>query len=350
MSNKDSEASFARTAQGTTSQSNEVKIKTLQAKLGTIASILSESLTLGHNEIGEKLQLKLLLSTDTTDDINNITDALRIANTLLKKRNDYISTTTEIIESIEVAIANISDEMKIINKKLNIIGYNNNNFAKRNEKLSTATHEWLALQSMGIDTNEVRVTRFVPVRVYLSEFSEDAAKDVTDAISELLEVYNFDIAQEFPPIIKSWFKKWFAQTKDVVSQPEVIERLEKMQRALELKGLGQPQADIDNKQTDSVIKLIEAVEKMPQAAIHIGSILLIKYQNDTGPIVEVRTLTQNEMIFIENNRDLLSCPRELISAIGVNTIKHKKTPALSIDQIKKNTHGLDEAHIEERSS
>jgi hypothetical protein len=56
----------------------------------------------------------------------------------------------------------------------------------------------------------------------------------------------------------------------------VLERLEKIERAVELKGLGQPQAEIDKKQAAPVASLLKAVEKIPKAAIQAGSILLVK--------------------------------------------------------------------------
>lgn len=187
---------------------------------------------------------------------------------------------------------------------------------QRNADLSAGTHEWLAIQSLGIDAAEVKISRFVPLRVYLSDTPGRAVEDVSDAISKLLEAFSFEISDDFPPIRGSWFKKWFAKTVDVATQPEVIERLEKIERAVELKGLGQPQADIDKKQSEAVARLLKAVESIPNAAIQAGSILLVKITSKSGPVIQVRTLTQRELIHLENNQKLLSSPADLLEKLS----------------------------------
>jgi hypothetical protein len=190
------------------------------------------------------------------------------------------------------------------------------NLAQKNADLSAGTHEWLAIQSLGIDAAEVKISRFVPLRVYLSDTPGQAVEDVSDAISKLLEAFDFEISDDFPPIRGSWFKKWFAKTVEVATQPEVIERLEKIERAVELKGLGQPQADIDKKQSEAVAQLLKAVENIPNAAIQAGSILLVKISSKSGPVIQVRTLTQRELIHLENNQKILSSPADLLEKLS----------------------------------
>jgi hypothetical protein len=188
--------------------------------------------------------------------------------------------------------------------------------AQKNADLSAGTHEWLAIQSLGIDSAEVRISRFVPLRVYLSDTPGQAVEEVSDAICKLLEAFSFEISDDFPPIRGSWFKKWFAKSVEVATQPEVIERLAKIERALELKVLVQPQADIDKKQSEAVARLLKAVESIPNAAIQAGSILLVKITTKSGPVIQVRTLTQRELIHLENNQRLLSSPANLLEKLS----------------------------------
>ncbi|MGE5612511.1 MAG: hypothetical protein ACM359_24900 [Bacillota bacterium] len=188
--------------------------------------------------------------------------------------------------------------------------------AQKNADLSAGTHEWLAAQSLGIDTAELKISRFVPLRVYLSDTPEQTVTNVSDAINRLINAFNFEISDDFPPIIGSWFKKWFAKTVDVATTPEVAERLEKIERAIELKGLGLPQADIDKKQADAVAKLLKSIEKIPSAAIQAGSILLVKITSGQGPVIQVRTLTSKELIHLENNQKLLSSPSDILEKLS----------------------------------
>jgi hypothetical protein len=188
--------------------------------------------------------------------------------------------------------------------------------ANEKKELSAETHEWLALQSLGLDSTHARIRRFIPVRVYLSETPGYAIQNVSDAIDSVVRAFGFNISDEFPEVKGSWFKKWFVKTKEVAAQPEVAERLAKIERAIDLKGLGLPQASIDEKQAAAVTKLMKAVESVPNAAIQAGSILLIKINSSNGPIVQVRTLTQRELLHLENNQCLLSSPADLLQKLS----------------------------------
>jgi hypothetical protein len=186
-----------------------------------------------------------------------------------------------------------------------------NYVAHERDKLSAEAHQWLSLQSLGIETSEVRLTRFIPLRVYLSEVPEHGVETVDGAVTDLAKVFGFEIADDFPGIQGSWYKKWFARTKRAVTHPEVIKRLDKIERAIELQNLQIPQAEVDGKQAEAVINLMKSIENVPSAAIQVGSILLIKVQTTAGPILQVRTLTQNELIQLENNQKLLCRPINL---------------------------------------
>ena len=80
-------------------------------------------------------------------------------------------------------------------------------------------------------------------------------------------------------------------------------------------GLGQPQAEIDAKQADAVSKLITALKDYPYGAMQVGSILLIK-TNGNRPSIQAKTLTQKELIHLENNQDLLASPATLLQRLS----------------------------------
>lgn len=182
--------------------------------------------------------------------------------------------------------------------------------------LQVETHSLLAIQALGLPSERVRSTRFVPVRAYIDETPEGAIESITEALSEVLAAYGFNVADEFPEIKGSWFKKWFAKTKDALSQPEVIERLEKIERAVEIKHLDKPQAEVDDKQASAIAKLIKCLDKVPNAAVQAGSVLVVKLTNSNGPIIQARTLTQEEMIALENNQLLLQNPSEVLGKLN----------------------------------
>lgn len=187
---------------------------------------------------------------------------------------------------------------------------------------SSEMHRWLSLQSLGLDLAEINITRYVPMRVYISEVPEGGVESVSAAINQFIENFGFEISDDFPGEDGSWFKKWFVKTKDVVSQPEVKERLGKIERALELKGLGLPQAEIDAKQMGAISELNKSLENIPSAAFQVGSLLYVKIQIDGQSTVMARTLTQSEMIVLENNQGLLSSPATCMSKLAKLCRKH----------------------------
>ncbi|CAE6816252.1 hypothetical protein R75465_05624 [Paraburkholderia aspalathi] len=194
------------------------------------------------------------------------------------------------------------------------------------ESLQIETHSLLVIQALGLPSELVRSTRFVPVRAYIDETPEGAINAISNAISEVLIAYGFTVADEFPEIKGSWFKKWFAKSKDVLSQPEVIERLEKIERAVELKAIDKPQADVDEKQAGAIAKLIKALEKVPNAAVQAGSVLVVKLITPKGAVIQARTLSQEEMVELENNQLLLQDPSDVLCKLTAACNSTRKTP------------------------
>lgn len=177
-------------------------------------------------------------------------------------------------------------------------------------------HQWLAIQTLGLTAHETRVTRYLPMRAYLSDIPENGLGALTDAIDRFIETFGFEVSDEFPEVRGSWFKKWFVRTKEAASQPEVAERLAKVERALEMKGLGTPQAEIDSKQAGAIAALITSLVNVPSAAIQVGSILFLKLTIDGQAVVQARTLTQRELIVLENNQDLLNSPTTIMTKLA----------------------------------
>jgi hypothetical protein len=182
--------------------------------------------------------------------------------------------------------------------------------------LQTDVHTYLVAQSMGLDLNVIPLPRFVPIRVYLSEASRSDIQNVSNAVSRIAEAFGFAVSDEFPEKTGSWWKKWFVKTKEVATQPEVQQRLEELERVFKLKGLGKPQAEIDKTQAEAVALLVKAVEGIPNVAIQTGAILLVKTPRNGDNCLQVRTLTQRELIHLEKHQDLLTTPDTVFSQLA----------------------------------
>jgi predicted metal-dependent hydrolase len=202
-------------------------------------------------------------------------------------------------------------------------------FEVLNSKTNTAqieTHSLLAIQALGLPTEKIQSIRYVPVRAYIDKTPPGAIGLISDAIAEVLAAYGFSVADEFPEIKGSWFKKWFAKSKEVLSQPEVLERLEKIERAVEIKAIDKPQSEIDEKQASAIAKLVKALDKVPNAAVQAGSVLVVKLDTPKGPVIQARTLSQGEMVELENNQLLLQDPSEVLKKLTAACNQAKRLP------------------------
>ena len=75
----------------------------------------------------------------------------------------------------------------------------------------------------------------------------------------------------------------YAKSKEVLTNPEVKARLEKLEHAVELRELQFVQADINEKHAKATRELIEAAKDTPNAVFLVGSILLVKVTDDQEP-------------------------------------------------------------------
>lgn len=146
-----------------------------------------------------------------------------------------------------------------------------------------------------------------PVRVYLSTGHDHQA--VESALEELLEASGLEIFQRSPAVYGSWFRQFLARAKD--GAPTVEESVSKLARGIELQALHRPQAEVDAQQADAVAKLMAALDKEENAAIQIGSILLVKVDNN----YVVRTLTQLQLAHLERNPELFQDPATVLGQL-----------------------------------
>jgi hypothetical protein len=129
---------------------------------------------------------------------------------------------------------------------------------------------------------------------------------IEEAIERLLRAFDLEIYRKFPEVNGSWFRKFLVHAKQ--GAPDVEESVIKLVRALELQTLHRPQADIDAKQADAVAKLMNALDKEENAAIQIGSLLLVK----VGRNYVVRNLSQLQLAHLESNPELFQNPATVL--------------------------------------
>lgn len=198
-----------------------------------------------------------------------------------------------------------SDRRKHSDKKIHLVY----------EEQSRELHAWLAALSNGLDTSSIKIRRFIPLRVYLAEFQSHQPELLVQELKAILQSIGFTISDEFDAIKASWFKKMFAGAKEAITHDEVLKRLGTLERAFVLKGIGQPQAEIDERQATGVAKIIESLSGTPNAALQVGSLLILKVTHNEEASIQVKTLSQRELQILEMNQELLTSPRTIFGEL-----------------------------------
>lgn len=198
-------------------------------------------------------------------------------------------------------------------------------------------HAWLALAAMNVPQADVKMRRLLPLRIYVSKSDDASEARIRAALEKFARLFGFSVEDDLPEIRGSWFKKWFVKSQEALSQPEVAERLAKVERALEMKALDSPQAEIDYKKSMAVSELIKSLENTPAAAVQIGTILLVKVPTEEGPVIQIKTLSANELVQIESNQNLLASPAEVLQKLSdLCDDKHKRiSEVIILDDSKK---------------
>jgi hypothetical protein len=210
-------------------------------------------------------------------------------------------------EEAGYSIKKLSEEIQSIDKNQKVI--------------SKELHHYLMYQFLGDDLKNLEMNRYIPVRVYLADNNNEDITKITNAISGVLDAYGFQFSDDFPAEKGSWWKKWFAKSKDAITQKEVTDRLEKIERAFDIKGVHKPQADVDKIKAEAIATLTTSVKDIPNAAIQSGSILLVKVTDQYAtPCLQVRTLTTKELIYLENNQHLLCKPGTVMESLSNGVI------------------------------
>ncbi|SCB29793.1 hypothetical protein GA0061099_1004372 [Bradyrhizobium yuanmingense] len=169
------------------------------------------------------------------------------------------------------------------------------------------TFEWGL--SIGIKPEELRTQRTIPIRIYLSEPAGDETHQaIIDAVVATLGELSFEKDTDLPEESGSWWKRFWARTKDMATQEDVAERLQKLERAAEIALLDKPQAAANKDHATAIATLMKALNNSDKACIQAGNILLLKNGDD----IIVRTLSPVELRAVEKNQALLKQPQSLL--------------------------------------
>ena len=178
------------------------------------------------------------------------------------------------------------------------------------QEIQKIEHTYLYAISLGLDIQKMPLNRFLPVRIYIAGdilLEENALKSVAKEVRKgIFDFLDISVADEFTPETGSWWERIIAKTNTAITQPEVNERLRRLERAIEIQGLDRPQSEIDKNEANAISTIITAIHDVPSVTIQAGTVLLFKLTDDKGKAhIHARTLSQMEMIYFEKNQNIL---------------------------------------------
>lgn len=180
----------------------------------------------------------------------------------------------------------------------------------------------------GLDLERIKDTKYIPIRVYTSENDPDSIRSIEHALEHLLKEFSIEISDQFSPIRGSWFKRFIGKTKKAATSDEVQEILRKVQHGIELEALHKKQADVNKTQAEALREVMSAMDCADNAACTIGSLLIIKLTKEGVTNVATKTLTQNEMIAIEDNQTMLMNPTTLLENLAATSRNNSRVPPM----------------------
>jgi cold shock CspA family protein len=156
---------------------------------------------------------------------------------------------------------------------------------------------------------EAEAAQGLPVSIYLE--IDSGSSDVELAVVEVLELVGLDIVESKPPVIGSWFGLRFARFRKWLSSDQADEVIARIERAVQVRLVDQPQAEVDSKQAEAVARLVSSLQPQENACVQVGSLFLLKVDG----VLVVRNLMPKEMSYLRTCSSVLATPRDVLVAL-----------------------------------
>lgn len=184
------------------------------------------------------------------------------------------------------------------------------------ETLKLDAHASFAIQSLGLDLRRVRMTRFLPVRLYVTRQTEDMASPLIEAVETMLERFGFEVADDFPAERGSVWKRWISRSQKALTHEEVQDVARKVKKGAEVAGLDKPMADVNKTQSEAIRNALEVAKDYDNVVLQFGSALAVVTTDGHGRRnAAAITLTPAQAIALENNPELLHSPRTVLERL-----------------------------------
>lgn len=284
-------------------------VETLEKNLSLSASILYISSNEGWGSWVKKLLEHI---NNTSIVVVDVTDMHPISTYAV----GYVSGNEGLFEPISVPIASTEKEIDTFSDTHLFSSYPPNEREIKNfveEVKERIEKETLFRLSIPSDEMEVETADSIsdlddgiPASIYLPDDAPLLKRDrLTTAVGEFMEAMGFEPEQEEEPTLGSWYQELWFKAKNFFSQEEVQQAYKDGYDALKANVEGSTAAEQTSELAAAASELIGSLEDVPNAAIRLGNLILLKQTVAGDSRIDVETVSPSLMRELEG-RDLLT--------------------------------------------
>lgn len=153
--------------------------------------------------------------------------------------------------------------------------------------------------------------QYLNTEIYLDTDNPDDIFKVYTAVLDFLDDIDFKVFVELEAVKGSWWKKFISKSSGALTSEDVTSRLKEAEYALEVQIL-KAQSEVDKNQSEALTNIMVSLKDVPNAAIRIGSLLVVKVTNEESVVsLNVQTLNLTQLHYLNKNPNLLNQPRNI---------------------------------------
>lgn len=126
----------------------------------------------------------------------------------------------------------------------------------------------------------------------------------------------FEFLNDGELIKGSWIKRGIKLIHKAANGEEAKELIVKGKKALELAYLDKIQSEVNKNNSEAAKSLMDAVKEFPNAAMKMGSLIIIKTTNGEIPNVIIMNLSMDQVIRLDKNPSIMNNPLEVINYLN----------------------------------
>lgn len=171
----------------------------------------------------------------------------------------------------------------------------------------------------------------VPLRIYISGDDQEKFDAIQKATEKVAEIEDIHFGFSSKRLKGSIYQSVIGFFNIFKSKAKLEERIEKVEKSLDLNYLQKPQAEIDHKLASAVSELISALSCVNEGAINLGTLVVLKLKGSENSSIVSFNLTNAQYEAINAQPELLKNPSQLLSLLKKDKLYAKSDSLLPQD-------------------